>query len=102
MLRSLRHLAKRHYSVLKNLNGFDPNVGVAASRTPPDHWYTDVDFFNKEKALVFGNARQTSKANNWIPLGLKNMVESHGNYMNGQFLDEPYGIHFNKVILTHE
>jgi hypothetical protein len=94
MLKQVRLLstARRYYSSLKELHGFDPTAGVAASRTPPDTWYTEPEIFNKEKAQVFGNAKNLTDTNNWIPVGVRHQVVSHGNYTSGQFLDEPYGM----------
>lgn len=83
---------ERCYSLFRqSLHGFDPNVGIASSRTPPHFWYTDPTTLEHEKRLVFGNKRQTVTTNNWVPIGLASKVNLPGNYVHGQFLDEPYG-----------
>lgn len=66
----------------KTLEMFDPTLLIEESRTPPYQWYTDQDFYEKERHEIFERC--------WIPVGRLDQIPRSGDYFTGNLMGNPY------------
>lgn len=65
-----------------DVEAFDPAIPIAEASTPPSAWYTSEQIFALEAQSVFRH--------HWVAIGRADEVQSPGQFVSGQLLNEPY------------